>query len=227
MKILLIEDEKEVAGFLTRGLKYEGYQVHHLAEGSKAMQSLSQISYDVIILDLLMPGSSGEEILSTMRRQNNQTPVIVLTAIDDIGTKTRLLNLGADDYLVKPFSFMELIARIKSVTRRSQGNAQMTQELKVGDLSINSTLRLVSRRGKKIRLRLKEYVLLEYFMRHPDTVINRSLLIEGVWDYNARLFSNTVDSHISTLRKKLNEGFDEKLIETVHGFGYILRSKGK
>lgn len=227
MKILLIEDEKEVADFLVKGLKYEGYQVQHVADGSQAMPQIGQNQYDIIILDLIMPGSSGEEILTEMRQTMNQTPVIVLTAIDDIGTKAKLLNLGADDYLVKPFSFMELIARIKSVTRRFQGSSQAKQELNVGDLTINPALRMVSRKGKKIRLRLKEYALLEYFMQNPDQVINRNCLIEGVWDYNARLFSNTVDSHISTLRKKINEGFDDKLIETVHGFGYILRSKAK
>lgn len=225
MKILLIEDESEIAGFLMRGLKYEGCQVQHLADASNVMQNLQRNKYDVIILDLIMPGGSGEEILTNMRLKKNQTPVIVLTAIDDVVTKAKLLNLGADDYLVKPFSFMELIARIKSVTRRYKGDAVSNQEIKVGDLTINTSLRLVKRKGKKIQLRLKEYALLEYLMQNPDRVINRSSLIEGVWDYNARLFSNTVDSHISTLRKKINDGFDNNLIETVHGVGYILKSK--
>ncbi len=208
-----------------RGLKYEGCQVQHLADASNVMQNLQRNKYDVIILDLIMPGGSGEEILTNMRLKKNQTPVIVLTAIDDVVTKAKLLNLGADDYLVKPFSFMELIARIKSVTRRYKGDAVSNQEIKVGDLTINTSLRLVKRKGKKIQLRLKEYALLEYLMQNPDRVINRSSLIEGVWDYNARLFSNTVDSHISTLRKKINDGFDNNLIETVHGVGYILKSK--
>ena len=225
MKILLVEDEKEVAGFLKRGFKYEGHQVRHLDDGGKVVQHLNQNHYDVIVLDLLIPGSSGEEILTAIRHKRNETPVIVLTSIDEVATKTKLLDLGADDYLVKPFSFMELIARIKSITRRSRGVAQLKQELKVGELTINSNLRTVSRKGKKIRLRLKEYALLEHLMQNPDKIINRNALIESVWDYNSRLFSNTVDSHISTLRKKINEGFEEDLIETVHGVGYVLKSK--
>lgn len=225
MKLLLVEDEQEVASFLTRGLKYEGYQVNHLGDGGGVLEHLKENQYDILVLDLMLPLGSGEDILREMRSKNDSTPVIILTAIDDVGTKTRILNMGADDYLVKPFSFVELVARIKSLLRRVQGATRQTQELKVGDLHLNPTLRLVTRKDKKIQLRLKEYTLLEYFMQNPDQVINRNILIEKVWDYNARLFSNTVDAHISQLRKKLNEGFDQPLIETVHGFGYILRSK--
>ncbi len=225
MKILLIEDEQEVASFLMRGLKYEGYQVDHLSDGGRVLENLSKNKYDALILDLMLPLKSGEEILSEMRSRNDMTPVIILTAIDDVGTKTRILNLGADDYLVKPCSFVELVARIKSVLRRSQASVKKEQELVVGDLKLNSALRVVTRKNKKIRLRLKEYALLEYFMQNPDRVINRNILIENVWDYNAHLFSNTVDAHISQLRKKLNDGFDDRLIETIHGFGYILKSK--
>jgi len=225
MKLLLVEDEQEVASFLVRGLKYEGYQVNHLGNGGGVLEHLRDSQYDIIILDLMLPLGSGEDILKEMRFNNNSTPVIVLTAIDDIGTKTRILNLGADDYVVKPFSFVELVARIKSILRRAQGAVRQTQELKVGELVLNPSLRQVTRRNKKIPLRLKEYTLLEYFMQNPDQVINRNVLIEKVWDYNARLFSNTVDAHISQLRRKLNDGFDHPLIETVHGFGYILKSK--
>lgn len=225
MKILLIEDDPEVTGFLMRGLKYEGYRVGHLSDGGDVMQHLSQNHYGLLILDLMLPQGSGEQVLKDIRLQKISAPVIVLTAVHDVATKTRLLNLGADDYLVKPFSFLELVARIKSVLRRSQGTVTQAQELKVGDLTLNPTLRLVTRKDKQIRLRLKEYALLEYLMQNPDKVINRNNLIENVWDYNSRLFSNTVDTHIFQLRKKINEGFDHKLIETVHGFGYILRSK--
>ncbi|MDH5597298.1 MAG: response regulator transcription factor [Candidatus Peregrinibacteria bacterium] len=223
MKILLIEDEIELANFLIRGFKYEGYHVDHLMDGEGMADYLNRNNWDVIILDLILPSKGGESILKEMRMRKDTTPVIVLTAIDDIETKTKILNLGADDYLVKPFSFVELVARIKSILRRSAG-AQKTAELTVGDLCLNPDMRLVKRGQKSIKLRLKEYVLLEYFMQNPDKVINRNTLIESVWDYNARLLSNTVDSHISLLRKKINHGFKEKLIETIHGVGYILRS---
>ncbi|MDH5597193.1 MAG: response regulator transcription factor [Candidatus Peregrinibacteria bacterium] len=225
MKILLIEDEIELANFLMRGFKYEGYRVDHLMDGEGMADYLTRNKWDVIILDLILPSKSGESILKEMRMRKDTTPVIVLTAIDDIETKTKILNLGADDYLVKPFSFVELVARIKSILRRS-ASSQKTTELVVGDLTLNPDMRMVRRGSKSIKLRLKEYVLLEYFMQNPNKVINRNTLIESVWDYNARLLSNTVDSHISLLRKKINEDFDDKLIETIHGIGYILRSKG-
>lgn len=225
MKILLIEDELELSSFLVRGLKKESYEIDHLEDGKGIMNHLKKNTYDVMILDLMLPGISGEEVLKEMRLNRNIMPVIVLTAIDDVETKTKILNMGADDYLVKPFSFVELLARIKSVLRRSQGNNQSAQQLKVGELVLDPEMRMVTRAGKPIKLRLKEYILLEYFMQNADKVVNRSTLIEKVWDYNAQLYSNTVDSHISSLRKKLNQGFERKLIETVHGVGYILKSK--
>lgn len=225
MKILLIEDELELSNFLIRGLNKEGYDVDHLEDGQKVMNQLNKHKYDVMILDLLLPKTSGEEVLKEMRMNKNFMPVIVLTAIDDVETKTKILNMGADDYLVKPFSFVELIARIKSVLRRSQGGMQNSQPIKVGDLVLDPEMRMVTRAGKPIKLRLKEYVLLEFFMQNVNKVINRSMLIEKIWDYNAQLYSNTVDSHISSLRKKINAGYDKKLIETVHGVGYILKSK--
>lgn len=225
MKILLIEDELELSSFLIRGLKKEGYEVDHLQNGKGVMSQLKKNSYDIMILDLMLPEVSGEEVLKEMRINRNIMPVIVLTAVDDVETKTKILNMGADDYLVKPFSFVELIARIKSVLRRSQGSQQTQQQLKVGDLVLDPEMRMVTRGDKTIKLRLKEYILLEYFMQNVDKVMNRSTLIEKVWDYNAQLYSNTVDSHISSLRKKINKGFDRKLIETVHGVGYILKSK--
>lgn len=225
MKILLIEDELELSNFLIRGLNKEGYDVDHLEDGQKVMSQLSKHKYDVMILDLLLPKISGEEVLKEMRTNKNFMPVIVLTAVDDVETKTKILNMGADDYLVKPFSFVELTARIKSVLRRSQGGMQPPQPIKVGDLVLDPEMRMVTRAGKAIKLRLKEYVLLEFFMQNVNKVVSRSMLIEKIWDYNAQLYSNTVDSHISSLRKKINAGYEKKLIETVHGVGYILKTK--
>ena len=225
MKILLIEDEMELANFLRRGLKYEGFSVDHLADGKGAVKQILEEDYDIIILDLILPTVSGEKVLKELREKRDVTPVIVLTAINDVETKTKILNLGADDYLIKPFSFVELIARLKTIYRRAQGGTKDKEELNVGTLTLNLKTRLVTRESKLIKLRLKEYALLKYFMQNPDIVINRDELISKVWKYDAKLLSNTVDSHVSLLRKKINEGFKEKLIETVHGVGYILRSK--
>ncbi len=224
MKLLLVEDELELANFLIRGLKYEGYSIDHVNNGLEAEECLQKKKYDLVILDLILPSISGEKILENMRLNKDITPVIVLTAVNDIDVKTNLLNMGADDYLIKPFSFVELIARIKSIHRRSQGVKQQTQEVKVGKLVLSPAMRMAYKNGKPIKLRLKEYALLEYFMQNPDKVINRSTLIEKIWDYNAKLFSNTVDSHISLLRKKKNTENKEPIIETVHGIGYIMRS---
>jgi len=222
MKLLLVEDESEIANFLIRGLKYEGYKVEHLTDGKEAYSRILQNHFDIIVLDLRLPNMNGEEILKKARAQKITTPVIVLTAIDDTEVKTKLLNAGADDYLAKPFSFVELIARIKAILRRSGSRVENVEEVNVGDLKLIPSMHMVTRGGKKIKLRLKEYALLEYLMRNPNKIVTRNTLLENVWDYNARIFSNTIDSHVSSLRKKVNEGFKEKLIETVHGVGYIL-----
>ena len=225
MRLILVEDEMELANFLKRGFRYEGFKVDHFPDGKGVLEQLEKESYDVMILDLLLPTVSGERVLREMREKHDVTPVLVLTAVDDIQTKTKILNLGADDYLIKPFSFVELVARIKAIDRRTKGADKQSQQLKVGDLILDSRTRLVTRGDKPIRLRFKEYTLLEYFMQNPDTVISRDTLVENVWKYNAKVGSNTVDSHVSLLRKKINRGFDQPLIETVHGVGYILRSK--
>lgn len=224
MKILIIEDELSIVHFLTRGLKDEGYEVKHTDEGEEAFKLMEKSHFDLIILDLILPGMSGEDFLKRLREQKDSTPVIVLTSVDDAEIKTRLLNAGADDYMVKPFSLVELYARVHSVLRRTGEYQKKSETLVVGDLKMNPEMHQVTRAGKVIKLRLKEYVLLAYLMQNKNKVISRSTLIEQVWDYNAQLFSNTVDSHMCKLRNKLNKGYNQKLIETVHGVGYILRS---
>ena len=225
MKILVVEDEFDIANFLIRGLRSEGNVVEHVNGGKEAFNAILNGDFEVVILDILLPDISGEEVLKEVRMKKNDTPVIVLTVIQDTESKIRLLNLGADDYLVKPFSFVELYARIKSISRRfGKKNQNKGEEIVVGDLKIISNRRAMYRGNKLIKLRLKEYELLKYLMTHPDEVIARNTLTEKVWDYNARIFSNTVDSHISLLRKKINEGFDKKIIDTIHGIGFMLRS---
>jgi len=225
MKILLVEDEAGIANFLIRGLKYEGYAVDHVVDGEEALDKILNGQYGAVVLDLLLPSMDGEKIVAEVRREKNTTPIIVLTAISDTESKIRILNLGADDFLTKPFSFMELAARIKSMARRSQSKISEPDRLVVKDLVLVPREHLVMRDGKIIKLRLKEFELLQYLMSHINEVISRSSLTEKVWDYNAQIFSNSIDSHISLLRKKINKGYTEKLIETIHGIGYVLRGE--
>lgn len=225
MKILIVEDEISVANLIMRGLKQEGHLVEHIPDGKEGLYKILDNRYDAVVLDLLLPAVNGEDILKEIRRKKNTTPIIVLTAVTDTETKIRLLNMGADDFLEKPFSFLELATRIKSVVRRSQGEKPKIDKLQVRDLTLIPSKRLVMRGENKINLRLKEFDLLEYFMLHTDKIISRNTLVEKVWDYNAQIFSNTVDSHISLLRKKVNQGGDKELIETIHGIGYVMRSE--
>ena len=227
MKILIIEDDKEIANFLKRGFRTYRYEVTHVDDGEKAMKIAGEQKFDCIILDLLLPKTSGAKILERIRESDNLTPIIILSAVNDTTTKIQLLNAGADDYLEKPFSFAELNARITSVLRRMNPNSvgAEEEELTIGNLKMVPSMRLVTRKGKTIKLRLKEYAMLEYFMRHPNQIVDRKTLVENVWDYSAKIYSNTVDSHVSLLRKKINSGFKEDLIDTIHGIGYILRTK--
>jgi len=225
MKILVVEDEIIVANLIIRGLKQDGHQVDHVEDGKEALYKILDNKYDAVVLDLLLPSINGEDVLREIRQKRNTTPVVVLTAVTDTETKIRLLNMGADDFLEKPFSFLELITRIKSVVRRSQSEKPKADRLKVQDIVLIPNKRLVTRNDKVINLRLKEFDLLEYFMTHIDEVISRNTLVEKVWDYNAQIFSNTVDSHVSLLRKKINKGFDKEMIETIHGVGYVMRSE--
>lgn len=225
MKLLLVEDEVEIANFLTRGFKYEGYKVKHILDGSSVIDIILKNTFDIIILDLGLPKMGGQKVLKKMRAQKILTPVIILTGEVGVETKSKMLNIGADDYLTKPFSFIELLARVRAVLRRSKNRVQPSETLNVGDLKLISSMRMVTRNGKLIKLRLKEYDLLECLMRNPNQVITRNTLLENIWDYNANIFSNTIDAHISSLRKKLNKGFDKEIIETIHGVGYILKAE--
>ena len=226
MKILLVEDEFEIANFLIRGLKNEGHETIHITDGKEALDAILNRNFDLVILDLMLPSMHGADIVKEARMQQKTVPIIVLTIIQDTESKTKLFNLGVDDYLVKPFSFVELVARIGSVTRRANHPAkEEPQEIVVNDIKIIPKMRAALRNNKPIKLRLKEYELLKYLMEHPNEVINRDTLVEKIWDYNARILSNTVDSHVSVLRKKINKGFKNKMIETIHGVGYILRQE--
>ena len=222
MKILIIEDDKALADFLRKGLSYEGYESFHKDDGKEGLEFIIKNNPDMVILDLGLPSLSGEEVLKEMRKQDITVPVIVLTGIKKPGERIKLLNLGADDYLSKPFSFVELVTRIKSVAKKTNGGNAKNEIFEIGDLIINKNTRMVEKNGKRIKLRMKEFDLLIYLAQHPNEIISRESIIKNVWDYDTNLCSNTVDAHVSSLRKKINEGSKKKIIETVHGMGYIL-----
>ncbi|QQR83960.1 response regulator transcription factor [Candidatus Peregrinibacteria bacterium] len=221
MKILLVEDEQDIARFLIRGLELENYLVTHVTNGKGALYLLGQQSFDLAIIDLMLPIVDGEELISLMRRKGYAIPVLVLTALHQIDVKVRLLNNGADDFLTKPFSFVELVARIQNLTKRNIGSP--ADYLVVKDLVMHPKKYVVKKGAKTVKLRMREFALLEYMMRHKNQLITRNTLIEQVWDYNAHIFSNTVDSHMSQLRKKIGDCPKDPIIETIHGMGYILR----
>ncbi len=222
MRILIVEDEEPIAQALQKGLEKEGYAVDWLADGLAASRRIevAHKDYDLIILDLSLPGRDGTEICQQARAKNITTPILVLTARHDINDKITLLNFGADDYLVKPFSFEELFARVRALLRRPV--PVLSTELKVQDLALNNVTRKVIRNNKEIKLTVKEFALLEYLMRHPNQVITRNQIIDHLWGYDFDSFSNVVDVHIKNLRKKINNG-KRKILETVRGIGYRVK----
>jgi len=222
MKVLIIEDDKALADFLRKGLSYEGYKAFHRIDGKEGLEFIIKRKPDIVILDLGLPTLSGEEILKEMRKKDIMIPVIVLTGIRKPGQRIKFLNLGADDYLCKPFSFVELAARVKAVFRRATGGNAKNEIIEIDNLRINRNTRIVEKNGKRIKLRLKEFDLLLYMSQNPNEIISRETLIKNVWDYNTNFYSNTVDAHISSLRKKISSGSKKNIIETVHGMGYIL-----
>jgi len=223
MKILLVEDEQKLADAIQHGLGLSGYTVDIVADGKKALTriSLHRNDYDAVILDLTLPSMSGHEVCKEMRAMNITVPILILTARAETDTKVHLLLSGADDYLVKPFSFAELSARLQALLRRPSQNLPAT--LRTDDIELDPGTRNATYRGTSLQLTLKEFGLLEYFMRHPNQVVNREDLLTHLWDFNYVGFSNVVDVHIKNLRRKLgSEG--ERILETVRGIGYRLRA---
>ncbi len=220
MRILLVEDEEKLAKAVVQGLTKKGYAVDYILDGEKAMKriALNHMDYDLVVLDLMLPGMDGLAICKKMRESSITTPILILTARDEIETKVDLLLSGADDYLVKPFSFEELTARIAALLRRPA--EALPSVVTVGDIVLNSSNHTVKKNNKDVALTLKEFVLLEYFMRHPNTVINREELLTHLWDFNYSSFSNVVDVHVKNLRKKLDLQDGQTVLETVRGVGY-------
>ncbi len=220
MRLLLIEDEEKVARFIVKGLVAERFAVDVASAGDKGLELARTYSYDLIILDLMLPGLSGTEVLRLVRQQNEHVPVLVLTARDAVSDKVRHFEIGADDYLTKPFAFAELLARVKALLRRGAVNRANT--LRIADLEIDRLTQQVRRGGQRIELTGKEYALLEYMMTSAGRALSRTMIIEHVWDQSFDGATNIVDVYVRHLRNKIDEPFERKLIRTVRGVGYTI-----
>jgi heavy metal response regulator len=221
MRILLVEDDEHIANFLKRGLKEEGYIVDVAYNGEDGLYLAENEEFDLIILDILLPKLDGFELCSRLRAKGNTTPILMLTAKDDIEDRVHGLDIGADDYLVKPFAFEELVARIRALLRRQKSvNSHI---LKVGDLTLNLFTREVKRGGRTIELTTREFELLKFLMYNPRQVLTRTQIAEHVWSYDFDYFSNVVDVYIRYLREKIDDPFEHKLIHTVRGVGYKIQ----
>jgi heavy metal response regulator len=220
MRILVIEDDRRVASFIRRGLSADKFVVDVAQEGQSGLDLALSKDYNLIILDLMLPGLAGQEVLHRIRKTNQTVPVLVLTAKGAVRDKVELFEKGCDDYLTKPFAFAELQARVKALLRR--GKTENRDRLQVADLCVDFNKRLVTRSGRKIELTLKEYALLEYLIRNAGQVLSRSMIVDQVWDQSFDSFTNVVDVYIRYLRNKVDQGFELKLIHTVRGVGYVL-----
>jgi two-component system, OmpR family, response regulator len=219
MKVLLIEDDVESAKYLMKGLREQNYVVDHSANGKDGLFLAASEKYDAMIIDRMVPEVDGLTIVQTLRASGNETPIILLTALDKVDEKVKGLKAGADDYLAKPYSFTELLARLETISRRKTGEKTQTK-LTCADLEMDLLTRTVKRGGKQIDLQTREFALLEYLLRNCGTVVTRTMLLEHVWDYNFDPQTNVIDVHISRLRQKIDKGFDKSLIQTLRGAGY-------
>jgi two-component system, OmpR family, response regulator len=222
MKILVVEDDRTVGQYVKRGLEEQRYQADLVDDGMEGLRLASGGRYDIIVLDLRLPGMNGFEMLRTLRDRGNTTPVLVLTAQDSVDFKVQALRAGADDYVTKPFAFEELLARVEALGRRPKEIRDPV--LRVGDLELDIATREVLRAGEKIELTPKEYTVLEYLMRHTGRVMSRTLITEYAWDYHFDPGTNIVDVVINRLRKKVDSGHQQKLVHTVRGVGYVVRA---
>lgn len=221
MRLLVVEDEKKVARFIQKGLEEEGYVVETAFDGTEGLRLALQREYTVIILDINLPGSEGLSVLRRLREKKVKTPVLLLTVRATIEDKVLGLDLGADDYLAKPFAFQELVARVRALARR--GGVTEPTELKLADLSLHPTTRTARRGQAEIELTAREYALLAYFMRNQGRVLSRTMIAENVWGYDFDTETNVIDVYVNYLRNKIDSGREVKLIHTVRGIGYVMK----
>jgi len=221
MRILLIEDDVQAADYLAKGLGESGHVIDHAVDGEDGLHLALTEHYDVIVADRMLPGRDGLSIVRLLRADGNDTPVLVLSALGEVDDRVAGLRAGGDDYLVKPYAFSELLARLDALTRRNHFSTP-TQSLKVADLELDLRKQTVVRSGKAIRLQPREFRLLEFLMRHADQVVTRTMLLENVWDFHFDPQTNVIDVQISRLRSKIDKGFDIPLLHTIRGAGYKL-----
>jgi heavy metal response regulator len=225
MRILVVEDERKVASFLRQGLQEEGHAVEVAADGAAALDTLlEEPGYDLVVLDLMLPKRDGFEVLKTLRQRRIQTPVLVLTARDAVSDKVTGLDLGADDYLTKPFSFDEFLARVRALLRR--GTGQRAPVLKLDDLALDPATRTATRGARRITLTAREYALLEYFFRNVGRVLTRPMIAQHVWGLDFDTESNIIDVYVGYLRRKIDGDSERRLLHTVRGAGYMLGLEG-
>jgi two-component system OmpR family response regulator len=222
MRILLIEDDAEAAAYAAKGLREAGHVVDHAIDGETGLNMAAAGDYDAYVVDRMLPKMDGLSVLSQRRKDGDQTPALFLSALGEVDDRVQGLKAGGDDYLVKPYAFQELLARVEALGRRRAEPANVTTRYKVGDLELDVITRTVRRASKKIELQPREFRLLEYLMRHAGQVVTRTMLLENVWEYHFDPQTNVIDVHISRLRSKIDKDFSTALLKTVRGAGYTL-----
>ncbi len=224
MRILIVEDDKKIASFVEKGLRQAGFAVDVAGDGTQGLHLALSEPYDAAVVDIMLPGMDGLALIEELRRQNVQTPVLILSAKHSVEDRVKGLQTGGDDYMVKPFSFSELLARVQALIRRSTQEQEPTR-LVVGDLELDLLTRMVLREGKSIDLQPREFSLLEYLMRNTGRVVSKTMILEHVWDYNFDPQTNVVDVLVHRLRNKVDRDFGTKMIHTLRGVGYVLKNQ--
>ncbi len=222
MRVLMIEDEPVIADFVVSGLREAGHNVDSVTNGNDGLHRALNENYDAIVLDRMLPGMDGIRVMQTLRERGNRTPVLMLSSLADVDQRVEGLRSGADDYLAKPFAFIEVLARLEALLRRQSGAAEVVTQLRVADLEMDLLKRVVQRDGQVLELQPREFRLLEYLMRHADQVVTRTMLLEAVWDYHFDPQTNVIDVHISRLRQKIDRDRAVALLHTVRGSGYLI-----
>jgi len=224
MRLLVVEDDQDTAGYLADGLREAGHTVDLAHTGPDALVAALSTEFDVIVMDRMLPNMDGLSVVRTLRAEGKTVPVLVLSALSQVDDRVTGLQAGGDDYLTKPFAFSELTARIEALARRTAPQDAETQTLTVGDLRLDILSRTATRAGQDIELQPREYKILEYMMRRAGRVVTRTMLLEGVWDYNFDPQTNVIDVHMSRLRQKIDKGFEHSLLQTIRGAGYMMKA---
>lgn len=223
MNVLLLEDDQKTGSFIKRGLTERGHVVDWSDDGRGGVEKALEVRYDVLIIDRMLPGQSGLAIIETLRAQGSNTPILILTALSAVEERVEGLEAGADDYLGKPFAFSELLARVRALHRRSTNRDDVNRDqVNISDLNVDLRNRQVTRAGRRLDLTPQEYRLLEFLVRRPGQTVTRTMLLEGLWNYDFDTRTNIIDAHISRLRAKIDRGFDKPLLHTLRGVGYVL-----